>query len=320
MSVIVLIRKPLGIGDLAIISPLIVLLEKKFPKNNIYIVTEYEKFINFDRALWIHPDNLGKHLLTNSIVISPMLVFAHFRYILQSRNFIGYFFSNKLVSNFASSEYKYLLTEDHYFKKIFPILDILNIKYDKSNLPYPRVTTNEVNSNFNNIVIAPYVNWKERQLPMPRLVRLIHLLLEGSKCKIVLLGSGNPLEVEFNKHLEDLISDPRIDNRTGCTSLLEANSLISESRLYVGNDSGPSHIAYLSARKSLVFFGSVRFEDRLPINAELVKNITCIDSRNKCNYFPCYDGLSKPHCTNSQKYSCISNSIINTKLIKELLN
>ena len=319
-DVIILIQKPLGIGDLVMLSPLVILLEEKFIKNNIYIVTEYEKFIDFNRAFWIHPSSPKKYSLANSIVISPMLVFTHLKYIFQSKYFIGYFFSNKLTSNFMKSEYKYSLTSGHYFRKIFPILDALDIEYDKENLSYPRIMTTDFTRNSDNVVIAPYVNWEERQFPLSKFVSLIHSLLEICSCKIVLIGSDNPLEVEFNKQLEALVSSSRLDNQTGCTTLLKMSDLISKAKLYIGNDSGPSHIAYLNARRSIVFFGSVRFEDRVPLNLKLTNNITCIDSRSDCNYFPCYDGLSKPNCVNDRKYSCISNAAINIELIKELLN
>ena len=320
IDVVILIQKPLGIGDLVMLSPLVILLEEKFIKNNIYIVTEYEKFIDFNRAFWIHPSSPKKYSLANSIVISPMLVFTHLKYIFQSKYFIGYFFSNKLTSNFMKSEYKYSLTSGHYLRKIFPILDALDIEYDKENLSYPRIMTTDFTRNSDNVVIAPYVNWEERQFPLSKFVSLIHSLLEICSCKIVLIGSDNPLEVEFNKQLEALVSSSRLDNQTGYTTLLKMSDLISKAKLYIGNDSGPSHIAYLNARRSIVFFGSVRFEDRVPLNLKLTNNITCIDSRSDCNYFPCYDGLSKPNCVNDRKYSCISNAAINIELIKELLN
>ena len=320
IDVVILIQKPLGIGDLVMLSPLVILLEEKFIKNNIYIVTEYEKFIDFNRAFWIHPSSPKKYSLANSIVISPMLVFTHLKYIFQSKYFIGYFFSNKLTSNFMKSEYKYSLTSGHYLRKIFPILDALDIEYDKENLSYPRIMTTDFARNSDDVVIAPYVNWEERQFPLSKFVSLIHSLLEICSCKIVLIGSDNPLEVEFNKQLEALVSSSRLDNQTGCTTLLKMSDLISKAKLYIGNDSGPSHIAYLNARRSIVFFGSVRFEDRVPLNLKLTNNITCIDSRSDCNYFPCYDGLSKPNCVNDRKYSCISNAAINIELIKELLN
>jgi ADP-heptose:LPS heptosyltransferase len=320
-DIVILIQKPLGIGDLIMISPLVLLLEKKFRHHNIIIVTEYEKFLHFDRVKWICPSSFSKSLIKKKIlVISPMLTFSHLKYMFQSKYFIGYFFSNKLVSNFIRSDYKFSFKNEHYLIKMLPILDALDIQYDKDHFNYPKVMSIDEVSYSNNIVIAPYVNWKERQLPQSRLVPLINLLLEVSSCKIILVGSHNPMELEFNKRIELLVSNSRVDNQTGLTTLKDMIKLINNSKLFIGNDSGPAHIAYIGAQKSLVFFGSVRFEDRVPLNSKLTKNISCVDSRAKCSYFPCYDGLSKPNCINNNKYSCISSVVISNELIKGLLN
>jgi ADP-heptose:LPS heptosyltransferase len=320
-DIVILIQKPLGIGDLIMLSPLILLLEVKFTQHNIYVVTEYEKFINFERAIWIHPGSINKVLFKKkSLVISPMLTFSHFKYLYKSYYFIGYFFSNKLVSNFMKNDYKYELKNDHYLKKIFPILDALNIRYNKQEFIYPKINKTDENNYSNNILIAPYVNWEERQLPQSNLVALINQLLELSTYKIILVGSSNSMEVQYNKQIEALVANSRVENQTGLTSLMDISKLINNTKLFIGNDSGPSHIAYLCARKSLVFFGSVRFEDRIPLNSKLEKNITCVDSRERCDFFPCYDGLSKPNCVNKDKFSCISYAEISNEKIKEFLN
>jgi ADP-heptose:LPS heptosyltransferase len=319
-DIVILIQKPLGIGDLTMLSPLVVLLEETFKQHKIYIITEYEKYINFERVLWVHPANINKSLINKkSLVISPMLTFSHFKYLFQSKYFIGYFFSNRLVSNFNKNDYFYSLENEHYLKKIFPIFDALNIQYDKEYLSYPKIMIDTEESGSDHIVIAPYVNWEERQFPQSRFVDLINNLLEVSTSKIVLIGSGNPTEVKFNKQIEVLVANSRVENQTGLTTLMNMTKLINNAKLFIGNDSGPSHIAYLSARKSLVFFGSVRFEDRIPLNSKLTKNIYCIDSRTHCPYFPCYDGLSKPNCMNTNKYSCISYAEVSNQLLKELL-
>ena len=321
LNIVILVQKPLGIGDLIMISPLILLLEENFKKHNIFIVTEYEKFIDFDRVKWVHPSRLNRVLIKKkSLVISPMLTFSHLKYVLKSHYFIGYFFSNKLVSNFMKNDYKYSIQNDHYLKKILPILDSLNIVYNKDDFQYPKIIKTDEIISSNNIVIAPYVNWKERQFPQSKFVSLINQLLKFSDCNIILIGSNNPIEVKFNEEIEILVANSRVSNQTGSTSLLDMTKLIDNAKLFIGNDSGPSHIAYLGARKTLVFFGSVRFEDRVPLNSKLEKKITCVDSREHCDYFPCYDGLSKPNCMNNNKYCCVSNSSISNELIKELIN
>lgn len=98
------------------------------------------------------------------------------------------------------------------------------------------------------------------------------------------------------------------------------NCIIKNAILFIGNDSGPSNIAYIIAKKSLVFFGSVYHENRLPLNNKLKSNIIALDCRESCKYFPCYDGYSKPNCMNNDKYSCLSNTNISTKQLNKLLD
>jgi len=53
------------------------------------IVTEYEKFINFDRALWIHPDNLGTAVRLR--VPSYLVIFACMFIVYQEKIKLTYF-------------------------------------------------------------------------------------------------------------------------------------------------------------------------------------------------------------------------------------
>ena len=96
--------------------------------------------------------------------------------------------------------------------------------------------------------------------------------------------------------------------------------IIKNSKCFIGNDSGPANIAYLIAKKSIVFFGSVDFENRLPLNSELKLNILALDSRHECKYFPCYDGYNKPDCENLDKYCCISKTFIINKDLEFFLD
>lgn len=319
-NIVVLMLKPLGIGDLVMLSPILILLREKFSQSNICLVTEYEEFIIADGVNWIHPRELSPSLLRNSLVISPSFTFKHLRYMFRSKYFLGYFSSNRLVSNFSKTQHKYSFTCEHYFEKVFPILDVLCIEYNRDKLPYPKINTGEFNQNYRDaIVLAPYSNWPERQFPVEKYVDFIYLLLKYCDNDIVLIGSGSLSEISFNAQLGRLVHNSRVHDLTGRTSITQMCGLIAQARCYIGNDSGPSHIAYVLARKVLVFFGSVRYQDRIPLSSRLREKIQCIDSREECGRFPCYDGLAKPNCINSQRYSCISNIDINTINVKGFL-
>lgn len=316
LNIIILLRKPLGIGDLVMLSPFIFLVEKKF--DNIFIVSEYDEFLLFKKSKWIKPNSLDDNLLNNSLVISPTLAFSHLKYMFKSKYFLGYFTSNKLISNIVKINYRYNPKKEHYLKKTFPLMDILEIEYDKDNFIYPEIKCNEYRINNNYITIAPYSNWMERQYPFNNYIELIFQLLKVTNINIILIGSNNDDEKKFNKKIEKQINNNRVINLTGKTNILQMNHIIKNSKLFIGNDSGPANISYIISPKSLVFFGSVYFENRLPLNPLLSKNIKALDKRGNCQEFPCYDGYNKPFCKNSDKYCCLNVKISDKQLLSLL--
>lgn len=315
-DIYIILKKPLGLGDLVMLSPFMKLIEEKY-NNKICIVSEYDKFIDFARVGWIKPHEVD---MKDGLVISPTLALTSFKYIFQAKYFVGYFSSNKLVSNISNLAYKYEPKTEHYLQKTLPILDILQIKY-QDEFEYPSLLTKKLNQRIEDyIIIAPYSNWLERQYPKKKYIELIEFLLKEYPYKIMILGSSNEDEIKFNKEIVDMCTnDTIIINLTGKSSILQMNYLIKNSKLFIGNDSGPANIAYLVAPKSLVFFGSVDYENRLPLNTHLKQNILALDERKSCEYFPCYDGYTKPNCTNSEKYSCLSGIDVNKQVLEKLL-
>lgn len=302
-DIIVLLKKPLGVGDVIMISPLLVYLKNISSTHKLYVVSEYNVFLDIPNIIWLKPQDLTKIQLSNSLLISPTLAFTHAKYLFRAKYFIGYFFSNQLISNFHKTNFHFNPKTEHYFAKIFPILDILNINYSKQELPYPPLKQKKFENYQNYIIVAPYSNWPERQYPFKEYKQLLQNL--SIQTQILIIGSSNPKEQIFNQKLVDSIKSSNIINLTGKTSLSEMTYLVKNSKLFIGNDSGPSHIAYSCAVKSLIFFGSVYYETRLPINSILKNKITALDNRSICTKFPCYNGYSKPKC--SYQYECLSH-------------
>ena len=319
-NIVILLQKPLGLGDLVILSPFVSLIENNF-KSKIFILSEYDSFIEFQKVIWLKPKECPENLIQDAIVISPTLAFSHLKYIFKAKYFIGYFISNKLISNFSKISYTYNPKYEHYLLKTFIILDIFKIEYDKNDLFYPAIKYNFLDLGIENyIVLAPYSNWKERQYPFNNYISLISNLIQIYKINIIFIGSNDLNEVAFNQQIENKLNNPLIINLTAKTSILQMNYIIKNSKCFIGNDSGPANIAYLIAKKSIVFFGSVDFENRLPLNSELKLNILALDSRHECKYFPCYDGYNKPDCENLDKYCCISKTFIINKDLEFFLD
>lgn len=318
--IVILLKKPLGIGDLVMLSPFVELLAKSFKDNHLYIISEYDKFIEMENVIWLKPSEVKKNILRESLVISPTLTFRHFKYIFSSKHFIGYFISNKLISNIKRFNYSYDPKKEHYLEKVFPILDALKVEYNSNSFLYPSpLLDSGFHMNEKYVTVAPYSNWNERQYPKEDYINLIKLISNDFNIRVVLIGSKSTSEMCFNNQIKQECSSKFVVDMTGKTSIFEMNSIIKNGILFIGNDSGPSHIAYILAKKSLVFFGSVSFENRLPRNKQLIANIIALDSRQLCGYFPCYDGYNKPNCRNFPRYSCLSNIRVSKAFLKELL-
>lgn len=317
-KIVLLHTKPLGLGDLVLLSPFYLLIIKN-AQNPIFIVSDYPQFLEFGNAKWLRPSEANDEFFINSLVISPTLTLSHLKYVFKSEFYIGYFISNRLISNFYDVYYKYDAVKEHYLNKTFPILNKLRIPYDRNKFEYPKVSNMDFSIKVRKyIIVAPYSNWEERQYSSNNYIKLLKNILQMSNYNILIVGSPNSEEIKFNSSLMQNINNSRIQNLTGKTSLQELTKLIADCSLYIGNDAGPSNIAYISAPKSLVFFGSVYYENRLPKNQLLKEKIIAFDNRNSCNIFPCYDGFNKPYCKNTEKYSCLNVDISNK--IESILN
>jgi len=310
-KIVILVLKPLGIGDTIMISPLFSLLNKKFPEREIYFSTDYEEFLELEKVKWIPPETLTKEFLADALLIVPSLALTQSKYAFRSKYVLGYFFSNRLVCNFRKKEFSYSFAGGHFFERIIPILEILNIEFDLNNLSYPKLKCEKLYCDLADVVIAPYSNWKTKQYPLMKYLQLIKDLMKDNK-KIMLIGSKNLDEVNFNRNLENLVSSKKIINLTGKTNLREMNYIVQNTPLFIGNDSGPAHCSFISKNSSLVFFGATDFNTLVPRNDSLINKIICMDNRDSCRFFPCYNGFTEPHCKKrNSKYSCISGIKIN---------
>ncbi|MCA2015708.1 hypothetical protein LDJ79_06270 [Vibrio tritonius] len=303
------------------LSPLIILINKLY---NVTVISDYPNFLNISDVEWVSYDNLDKGVLESSILVSPTPAFSNVKYCFKAKFYLGYFESFNFVSNFSSESYHADIRADHYFEKCFVILKVLNVDFEKNDLPYPNLTqindSTALGTSENEIAtIAPYSNWEERQLPYSKYLKLIRQLIETGFL-VYIIGSDKNDEVSLNKKLCSDIGSYNVINLTGKTTLSEMIFLMQKSKFYFGNDSGPSHLSYLMPNLfSYVFFGCVLPETRIPLNVNLKKSITTIDSRISCPLYPCYNGYSKPNC----KLNCvclhdIDINQISTKFIKDI--
>lgn len=313
-NIYILLRKPLGIGDLCMLSPLISLVDKHIKNNSLNIISEYDNFFQLPNLIFMKPNKKIKFKI-NDLIISPTFSILNIKYFFNSSYKIGYFFSNRFFYNFIEkkiSRNQRYNTDNHYLSRIKPILKHINIPF-KHDFEYPQLIFSKFKLPFTNyICISPFSNWNERQYSLDSYKYIIKSLLK-KKINIVILGTDSK-NFNFN------INDPKFLDLVGKTSLSEASYIIKNSQLFVSNDSGLSHFAYLSRNKTISIFGCVKPEQRLPKNKKLISSIASFSNYKSCKNFSCYDGFTKPTCINNEKYSCldINPRAILDEILKEI--
>lgn len=103
------------------------------------------------------------------------------------------------------------------------------------------------------VVLHPFAGWKSREWPLPAFGALAKRLLETENCTVIFLwqqekqGDLQPLRRQFAEDRPVIFAST--------LSLLGSAALISGASLFVGNDSGPLHLAAALGVPSLGLFG-----------------------------------------------------------------
>jgi predicted lipopolysaccharide heptosyltransferase III len=129
------------------------------------------------------------------------------------------------------------------------------------------------------VCLHPGAKWPPKRWPEENYGELIRRLSEAG-CRTVLIGGGD--EEIAGRIMACSASRPV--NLAGRLSLLQTAALIKRSRLFIGNDSGPMHLAAAMGTPSVLFFGPVSPETTAPRGSRAVifyKNTDC----NPCTLY-----------------------------------
>jgi ADP-heptose:LPS heptosyltransferase/GT2 family glycosyltransferase len=137
---------------------------------------------------------------------------------------------------------------------------------------------------FDRLVVAvhPGAGNITKQWPAEHFSAVIDLLIEREDVNVVLVGG--PDEAEYTENLlATVLRRDRVVSMAGKTSLIELSRLLSACALYIGNDSGPKHIAAALGVPTLgVHSGVVDAVEWAPLGTRAValrRNMSCA---------PCY--------------------------------
>ena len=124
-------------------------------------------------------------------------------------------------------------------------------------------------------------SWKSKDWPGPHYIELLNKVIESTGFNLVLIGDKNQDDIAV-RILASVKEKERVINKAGKTSLADVVSIIDESELCLGPDSGPGHIAGALQRNYISFFGPTDPKLTAPLGQEelvLKSNLGCM---------PCY--------------------------------
>lgn len=137
--------------------------------------------------------------------------------------------------------------------------------------------------------------WKSKQWGLENYSELIQKLFE-QEIEIILIGSK--LELENTKIITSRI--PAVINLVNKTSLTELKNILASVDLYIGNDSGPTHIAAGVGTDTLTIFGSTDIK-HCPAFEKYKGTHLYIKPDSSILCHPCYKGLCPT------KHECMKN-------------
>jgi ADP-heptose:LPS heptosyltransferase len=107
------------------------------------------------------------------------------------------------------------------------------------------------------LAIAPAANWVGKTWPVERFSQVAMRLLgpggplRGGRLMIL----GGPEDAKVAAQLKDVVMRKQLIDLTGGTDLLVAHAALKRARLYIGNDSGTTHLAAAAGAPTLALFG-----------------------------------------------------------------
>lgn len=296
---IIVLLKPLGIGDLVMLSPLIELIKNKF--DHFKVLSDLPCIFTDLDENWISANKI-RSLEHKTFFVFPSPSLPNLQLLLRyPRPYIG----NLVRFSPDLKTFNFDELSDHYFDRTKAILSALKIS-QSANLDYSRLKVQRTDIEGKYVCISPFCNWETRRTPLKTFLAFVKQNSDQFE-QIILVGSSNTEEVAYNKNFEMqlLQNGYKVQNLTGKTTLQQLGGIIQNCEVYIGNDSGPTHFAMISAKNVHIFDGCIPAELRAPKNDKLHEKIKSYGKSRFCAAFPCYSGLSEAKCKVQPRYQCM---------------
>ena len=163
--------------------------------------------------------------------------------------------------------------------------------------------------NFVAVSVGSSKQWPSKQWPLEKYIELIQFFAQNN-VKTILVGSQ--LEVKASIEIKKYFNENEIVDFVNKTTVGELKNILASVKFFVGNDSGPAHIAAGVGTPTITLFGSTDIKHCVKYLSYSGHHI-CIkpDAHIKCH--PCYKKIcpTKHECM----YSIETTKVIST--IKE---
>ncbi len=268
-----------GLGETILTLPAIEALRQKYKKSSIdVLVTDRNKDVYFKNK---NIDNVGVLGLNPvSIILFMLGNFKKYDAVIDMEEYLNVssiiaFFVGKRRIGFSHGVRSNLYTDkvDYNDKQhaVYAFLDLLkplNIKKNVEKLPNLGYSANDKKNvdkllkKFNigkkdfivGFGVGAAESAKSRMWPKERFAKVADYLIKRYNAKIILIGNNE--ENKFIDELQNLMENKNCSfNAAGLINAREMFCLISLCRLFVGNDSGPMHVAAAQGVKTIGLFG-----------------------------------------------------------------
>ncbi|MBI3027786.1 glycosyltransferase family 9 protein [Candidatus Woesearchaeota archaeon] len=298
----VLIVQLWGIGETILTLPSIEALRKKHPEAEIDVLAtsrNHDVFFqnkNISSIITLRTNLLSiiNFILKNAKkydLVIDMEEYLNISAIISffvGRNVIGY--SHNARAKLYTRKVRYN-DKQHAVQTFLDLMRALDIRYDSGKLPRLNFSKNDKNlvdkflrdNKIRNgdflVCVAPGAaeSAKARMWPYERYAELCDEIIERHNAKVVFIGNSD--EAELIKSIQDKME--RKDNSLNAGGRMTLNQLFymaCKSKMFIGNDAGPIHIAAAQGVKTIGLFGPnlpIRFGPYGKGNIGIYKGYNC---------------------------------------------
>ncbi len=301
-----------GIGDAVMAFPALKFIQKKLP--------DAELTVFVPRGKYFLVSALFENIRVRQFQLSPAFLILYGiparRFDLVFTNTVGVFKLAVEIAAFCTGRIRcgFRYPEEGRYDRLYTISQVFSDKVHASEQNV-RLVAETVNMSFNEndsrlpvyvrdkdtndkeVVIHPgsEIEYKNKRWPMKRFSALITRLLDNGFDVTVLLGpEESDLEEHFKKHGKVQVL---VDPSPGV--LIET---LKNAGFFIGNDSGPAHIAAFYSVPEIVLFGPVQPERSAP------QSSNCIAIYNAVDCSPCHFSAK----------DCVDNMCMNSITVEQV--